>query len=172
MSRPWSFAVLLLVVLLGGCAAHPGIDRGHTLVASGDYREALAAYQEALAADPEDEEAARLVARLKPWARDQAYAEAERALGEGRYEAAVRHARYVARLDPALAAELTTHIEVVMRASLEAELLAGRHERAYPLAVRASRLFPHMRGLGTVFARLRSHYRTLSEQRAAASAPS
>lgn len=170
MSRSWRHILvgLLLAVLAGGCAAHPGIDRGHALVAAGDYREALAAYQEALADDPEDEEAARLVAQLKPWARDQAYAEAEGALGEGRYEAAVRHAKYVARLDPALAIELERHIEVVMRAGLEAELVAGQHERAYPLAVRAARLFPHMRGLGTVFARLRGHFRALSETRAAA----
>ncbi|HHH27205.1 MAG TPA: hypothetical protein ENK57_02490 [Polyangiaceae bacterium] len=167
MSRSDIVAVLLLAVALGGCAAHPGIERGHGLVAAGNYRDALAAYQEVLADDPDDEEAARLVAQLEPWARDQAYAEAEQALGEGRYEAAVRHARYVGRLDPTLARELTSHIEAVMRASLEAELMASRHERAYPLAVRASRLFPHMRGLGTVFARLRGHFRALSKRRAA-----
>jgi hypothetical protein len=158
----------LLTLWLPACAAHPGIALGHAHVAAGRYRDAYASYQAAAVADPSDEEAVRLATQLRPYARDQATRQAEEALTRGDYEAAKRHARYVERLDPELGAELDARIGETLRASLEALLVSQRHDEAYPLAVRASRLYPHMRGLGTVFGRLRAHYRAESKRRAAA----
>ncbi|MCA9621345.1 MAG: tetratricopeptide repeat protein, partial [Myxococcales bacterium] len=158
-----ALVILLAALVLWGCAAHPGIGRGHALTARGDYRGALAAYQEALAADPDDAELHAIVDRIRPFARDQAAGDVDDALSRGAYEEAVEHARYVERLDPEMGREALDRVQHVMIATAETLFATGRPREAYPIAVRTSRLFPEARGLGATFGKLRRHFRRESD---------
>ena len=102
---------------------------------------------------------------------DEAQRDAGDAVRDGRWEEAVKHASYVASVDPERGAALRGEVIALLRASLEALLREQHMERAYPLAVRALRIDRKMDGLDDVFTRLREHYLAESEQRTAAISP-
>jgi tetratricopeptide (TPR) repeat protein len=164
----WRIVVLSFALLtLSGCAFQSAIESGHQLVAQQHYRAALAEYERALRLDPDSDDARRLVAQITPYAIEEAEVDMRRELGEGRYERALEHADYVSRLDPARGAKQRQVVRDLMRTDLEGRLAGGQMASAYPLAVRAARLFPDMPGLGGIFERLRQHYEREAELLAA-----
>lgn len=166
----WLFVCFLVaaVPLLGGCAFQKAIDAGHALVEARQYRAALAEYERALRLDEDSAEARSLIAQIVPYALDEAQADMQAELGEGDYEAAMKHVAYVRRYDGARAEKLASTVAAVMRTNVEALMARGDMLGAYPLAVRAGKLFSGMEGLDGVFSRLRAHFIAQSEQRALA----
>jgi hypothetical protein len=161
-------AVFLLSAALGGCAFGRALDRGHDLVAAQQYRAALAAYEQALRLDPDSEEARRLVAQIRPYALSEAERAAGVAVAAGRWEEAFELGAYVARHDSARGEKLRGAVEGDMRAAIDAQLAASRHEAAYALAVRARRLAPRMARLEATLAGLRARFYAEAESLSAA----
>jgi tetratricopeptide (TPR) repeat protein len=166
------FARLLVVfaalVGLAGCAVQNAIDAGNAFVEQREYRRALAEYERAAKIDPDSDEARRLVAQITPFALDEAEADMQAELTHARYEQAMTHVAYVRRYDAQRAEALSGRVRTQMHTHVEAHMAKGDMLKAYPLAVRAAKLFPDMPGLDSMFQRLRAHYVAQSEAHVAA----
>src|SRR5690606_1221731 len=109
-------------------------------------------------------EARRLVDQLRPYAIGEAEDEAGAAIAAGKYEDGLRLAGYVRRLDAARGDALAATVERWMRAGIEGLVAERKMEEAYPVAVRARRLFPRMAGIDDTFAKLRAHFHDRSDR--------
>lgn len=159
---------MLAVSLLCGCGVQRAIASGNTFVEQREYRRALAEYERALRLNEDSDEARRLIAQIKPYALDEAEADVGAELANGHYEQALRHVGYLRRYDDTRAERQRERVEAQLLTHLETHIAQGEMTLAYPLAVRAQRMFPRMQGLGSVFERLRAHFHAEADHRAAA----
>lgn len=166
MLRRWFVLLLTFAIFLAGCAFRNAINRGNDLAGTGDWRGALAAYQEANRIDPDDEEAVALIAKAKPQAIQLSLADASIALDDDRFEDAMKHVKYVLRLESKHrgATGLGDKVEARVAERLE-EAMKGDTLVAYDFAVRARGLFPELTGLSGSFETLRGHYYDESDER-------
>ncbi len=165
--RDWKAALLagLLLATTPACvsAYDRALDRGHALVAQKKYRDAYAAYRQAAKHDPDEAEVQRLLAQIRPYAIEEATEDARASVSAGAYEAAAKHADFVAGLDAQQGAELHGEVRRWMRAALQSLVQHGQMAEAYPLAIRSHRLYPKMEGLLATFDRLRKHFLAQSD---------
>ena len=85
--RKW-LMILIISILLSGCAYRNAINRGNALAARGDWRGALAEYDKALRIDPDEEEAQKLRDQARPLAIKMALGDGQRSLSRQDYETA------------------------------------------------------------------------------------
>lgn len=160
--RDWKAAILasLLLATTPACvsAYDRALDRGHALVAQKKYRDAYSAYRQAAKLDADDPEVQRLLAQIRPYAIEEATQDARRSISAGAYEAAAKHADFVAELDPKEGDRVHAEVRRWMRGALEGLVEGGQMTDAYALAIRAQRLYPRMEGLLATFERLRNHF--------------
>jgi len=168
ITRPLVYLLVFFALSTTACAYRSAIERGHRLARMSDYRGALSAYQSALSIDPDDEEAIRYLSQIKPYAIAQAERAALSEANQGRYERAVKHASYVKSLSSPNAKRLTYVLAATIQADIDGLLSKSSMATAYPLAIRARKLFPRLESLPASFAKLRKHYFDASERLAAA----
>lgn len=152
--------LLLLPLLLSGCAYQKAIDSGALYESQGDIEAALDAYRLALAERPGDPTATAAEARLLEEKEDQAVQRAEEALARADYEAVLDALEDVGELDddrPEVFV-LTQKAKEELRAGFLGMLAAKRHEDAYGIAVRTRDLFGNQAYLNKGFLDLRAHY--------------
>ena len=166
MFRRLALALSLLLPAAAGCATSGALEKGHQLVAARDYRAAFEQYRLAAADDPDDPQLRRLLAQIAPYAVQQAVDDTGGAVRDGRWEDARAHIDYVTSIEPARGGAMEQDASRLMRAAIEAQLLSGEMDAAYPLAARARRLFPAMTGLDHALQRLRRHFIANSEAHA------
>ncbi len=77
--------LLLLTLQLAGCAFHRAVERAEQFETAGDFESAVAAYEDALALDPDDDDVARRLEQARLHAAADAVAEGHEHLAAGRY---------------------------------------------------------------------------------------
>lgn len=98
-SRPWWLALVLLVLLLGGCAAERAFKEGKELVAAGQYPEGFAKVEEALERDPRNIEYRLFLSRRKETVLGSLFAKADNLREAGQLSEAEKVFQQVLRID-------------------------------------------------------------------------
>lgn len=99
--RPWLAGVLLAVLIAGGCGAPKAYRLGQLAEQRDDFDQAIVAYTQAQAAQPDNPEIAMALKRARLRASAAHYARGRRLSGTGKYEEALVEYQLALELNPA-----------------------------------------------------------------------
>lgn len=166
MMRHWNWAVLALAFLLLGCPYRQALRNAEDLEAQQQWREAVAAYQDALRERPDSEDARDGLGRVTPFAVQDAIADGRTELAAQRFEGAMAHHDYVIGLSPGHsdAINLANDVFSAMISFADDWIGQGAMAHAYEMTWRADQLFPGATQLTPRFETCRAHFYAESDR--------
>ncbi len=158
--------LLVLALFLGGCAYSKAMHRAEDYAEMGQWRNAVAEYELALAKKPNSEKArAGWDAAIKP-AIQEATSDAESKLAAGDYEGVMQQVLYIERYYPqdAGATRLRTGVDQGLAALFESSWSGGQIETAYSAGARARDLLGGTSWSEEALTRSRTYYYDWSQK--------